>query len=351
MLQVTDHQVPNFSSEDTTNPDTALHLLLEQNLQEDFPSPSNSPAAPPSAQPHTDAAALDHTLLDQVAFSSLFADDDDDAAADLFKLDGTMTLPTTQPATTAASEAGLAAATEVHTFHDALFGGFAATTATAAATAEAAALQQQRRQHVQQQQQQQQQQQRQHVQQQQQQQQQSVLVALVAEVEELGPGPDQLTPHWDGNIPNDFWSLPEEHIALISYKDLAKLMAKSKLTAKQVGDAKKLRRRVKNRQSARVCSTRKRVKCHSTASTNAELHAQLTLLHQQNQVILTQHTLLQDQLVALQKSEQSAVTEKLAMEADVARMQKLLEDTIAGSGGGGDALLLGLPDSLFAIAA
>ena len=315
--------------------------FLDRELSEQAATPS-APTPP----------ELDPALLDQVSFSSLFADDDDAAA--LFKLDGSMIdagAPRVvggagdaiayhnpgAPALTAtsasspypaaispSSEAGLAAATE-DTFHDALFGGFAAEVA---------------------------------LQQQQQQQQPPHRSPLVAEVEELGPGPDQLTPHWDGVIPHSFWDLEEELIALISYKDLAKLMAKSKLTAKQIEDAKKLRRRVKNRQSARVCSTRKRVKCHSTESTNAELYAQLTLLQQQNQVILAQHTLLQDQLLALQKSEQEAVAEKLAMEADVARMQTMLDEVMAmatagpnGTSSNAEHQAYGLSSSLFAIAA
>eukprot|EP00729_Bicosta_minor_P020664 gene20664-22049_t len=303
------------------------------------------PAFHRSIQRNSDPA-LESALLDTVSLASLFSDDDTEA---FFKFDDTMTqqqhksgtsdsrssttitpapAPTTTTSTpespTVGSEPpspeleGLAAAADAG-FHESLFGEFTATAAPVEAK------------------QQQQQQQQQYVQRSSLHR--SPLVAAPVErVQELGPGPDQLTPRWDGVIPESFWDLEEEHIALIS----------SRLTPKQINDAKRLRRRVKNRQSARVCSTRKRVKCHSTASTNAELHAQLKVLHRENESILNQHTLLQHQLIALQKQEAEAVREKVAMEAEVARMQKMLGDALAGME---NDPLQGLSGSLFAIAA
>jgi hypothetical protein len=168
----------------------------------------------------------------------------------------------------------------------------------------------------------------------------------------LPVGPDALTPQWDGIIPDSFWDLEEEMIALISYKDLAKLMVKSKLTDKQVSDAKKLRRRVKNRQSARVCTTRKRVQCHKTESTNDQLHDQISMLTMQNQMLTTNFATLDQQVTALRKSETEAVREKLAMQAEVQRMQTLLEQALQGMGQHQQHdLTLPLPGSLFAIAA
>lgn len=164
--------------------------------------------------------------------------------------------------------------------------------------------------------------------------------------------PDVLTPVWNGIIPDSFWDLEEEMMALISYKDLAKLMAKSKLTEKQISDAKKLRRRVKNRQSARVCTTRKRVQVHKTENTNDQLHEQIQMLTVQNQALTTQNTTIDQQVTALRKSEAEAVREKLAMQAEVQRMQVLLEQALQGMGDPQHhELTLPLPGSLFAIAA
>jgi len=144
-------------------------------------------------------------------------------------------------------------------------------------------------------------------------------------------------------------------ISLIPYRELAKLMARSKMTEKQIGEAKKLRRRVKNRQSARVCSTRKRVTTKATEFTNAELHDSISQLTAQNQGLLQQHLQLQQQVVAMQKSQQDAIREKLAMEAQIQQMQKRLQDAqkAAAISGVNDAAPMDfpMPDALFAIAA
>jgi len=170
------------------------------------------------------------------------------------------------------------------------------------------------------------------------------------------PGQDELeTPEWDGIIPDRFENLEEEMISLIPYRELAKLMARSKMTEKQIGEAKKLRRRVKNRQSARVCSTRKRVTTKATEFTNAELHDSISQLTAQNQGLLQQHLQLQQQVVAMQKSQQDAIREKLAMEAQIQQMQKRLQDAqkAAAISGVNDAAPMDfpMPDALFAIAA
>jgi hypothetical protein len=64
---------------------------------------------------------------------------------------------------------------------------------------------------------------------------------------------------FEGPIPQSYFDLSEEDIATIPYRDLVKLMSKSGLTDREVEVAKKLRRKVKNRLSARVCTGRKRV--------------------------------------------------------------------------------------------
>lgn len=175
------------------------------------------------------------------------------------------------------------------------------------------------------------------------------------------PGQGQMeTPEWDGVIPATFGELEEEMISLIPYRELAKLMARSKLTDRQITEAKKLRRRVKNRQSARVCSTRKRVTTKATEFTNAELHESIAALTSQNQTLMGQHVQLQQQVIAFQKAQQDSVRQKLIMEAELKRMEKMLQDATKGNivagvnesaNPGGAPIHFPEVESLFAIAA
>jgi len=171
------------------------------------------------------------------------------------------------------------------------------------------------------------------------------------------PGQGQMeSPEWDGVIPETFHELEEEMISLIPYRVLAKLMAKSRLTDKEIAQAKKLRRRVKNRQSARVCSTRKRVTNKATEFTNAELHESIATLTEQNQTLMGQHVQLQQQVIAFQKSQQEAIRQKFAMEAELQRLQKAIQDAqkgnvVAGLNQGGAPIHFPEVESLFAIAA
>lgn len=172
------------------------------------------------------------------------------------------------------------------------------------------------------------------------------------------PGQGELeTPEWNGIVPDRFEDLEEEMISLIPYRELAKLMARSKMTDRQIAEAKKLRRRVKNRQSARVCSTRKKVTTKATEFTNAELHSSITELTAQNQGLLQQHLQLQQQVIAMQKAQQDAVREKLAMELELQSMQKRLQEATRGAVIAGvnaattPPMDFPLPDTLFAIAA
>lgn len=175
------------------------------------------------------------------------------------------------------------------------------------------------------------------------------------------PGQGELeTPEWDGIIPDKFENLKEEMISLIPHREFAKLMARSQMTEKQIVEAKKLRRRVKNRQSARVCSTRKRLSTKATEFTNAELHSSIADLTRQNQTLLKQHLQLQQEVVTMQKAQQEAIREKLSMEAELHRMEKLLQDAMkskitenvtAVSAASTAPMDFPLPDTLFAIAA
>jgi len=139
------------------------------------------------------------------------------------------------------------------------------------------------------------------------------------------PSQDDLLPEYTGPLPSSFHELTEVQIATVSFKNFTKLMAKSKLNDRQVHEAKKLRRRVKNRVSARLCSTRKRVKCTSTESSNQLLAGRLAHLSTHNENLLNQHMLLQERCIELQKNEAQLTREKLYAEAECTRLRDLLK--------------------------
>jgi len=152
-----------------------------------------------------------------------------------------------------------------------------------------------------------------------------------------------LLPTYDGPLPESFHDLTEEQIATVTYRDFTKLMVKSRLTDKQISDAKKLRRRVKNRVSARLCSTRKRVKCVTTETSNQLLGQRVQALTKQNENLLNQHMLLQERCIELQKNEAQLTREKLYAEAECERLRALLKQaTDAGLVGQGQSVNSGL---------
>jgi len=158
-------------------------------------------------------------------------------------------------------------------------------------------------------------------------------------------------PTFSGPLPTKFSELCEEQIAIISFKDLTKIMAKSKMSEKQIHAAKKLRRRVKNRLSARVCINRNRSKVSTTTSINGVLSNRIGHLQRQNDTLLAQHIQLQERVIGLQKSEAQAIQEKVYHESEVERLQKLLELAIANSGSGVGAPTAVAVHEQFAIAA
>jgi len=137
--------------------------------------------------------------------------------------------------------------------------------------------------------------------------------------------PSPVLPEYTGPLPSSFHDLTEYQIATVSFKDFSKLMAKSKLNDRQVHEAKKLRRRVKNRESARLCSTRKRTNFVQTESNNQQLSYKVEELAAVNEGLLTQHMLLQERCIELQKNESQLTREKVYAESECARLRLLLQ--------------------------
>jgi hypothetical protein len=132
-------------------------------------------------------------------------------------------------------------------------------------------------------------------------------------------------PPYTGPLPKSYWDLTEIQIASISFKDFSKLMAKSRLTDKEISEAKRVRRRVKNRHSARLCSSRKREKCLTTEIENERLQRRVTELQADNESLLNQHMMLQERTIELQKMDADHVREKLMLQSELQKMKDLLK--------------------------
>jgi len=155
--------------------------------------------------------------------------------------------------------------------------------------------------------------------------------ATAAEIQSLGgkPPAPQHPPPMDeepgymreykfiGPVPSSFHDLTEEQVATISYRDLNKLMTRSGLSAQQVNEAKQLRRKVKNRLSARICNGRRNVTRDQAASTEASLGLQIEHLTKANNTAMVMVNQLREQLA------QSA-RDKLYFEAEAQRLWALL---------------------------
>eukprot|EP00051_Salpingoeca_urceolata_P032279 m.15020 g.15020 ORF g.15020 m.15020 type:complete len:409 (+) comp4942_c1_seq1:247-1473(+) len=115
-------------------------------------------------------------------------------------------------------------------------------------------------------------------------------------------------------FPNDFWELTDEEIVAIDFKRLTVLMSDAGLSADQVSEAKARRRRLKNRQSARVCSNKKResyIKLteinHTLRDRVGELEAQVSGLQRDNVALKKRSAKSADASVALKANLQKAL--------------------------------------------
>ena len=133
-------------------------------------------------------------------------------------------------------------------------------------------------------------------------------------------------PEYTGPLPESYWGLDESMIASISYRDFTAIVQKSKLTTKQIAEAKKVRRRVKNRHSARLCSTRRRDRCQTTEEINQELVDKLSKAQSDNALLSDQIAALKHIVQERQKCEADAIREQAAMQAELNRVKALLAE-------------------------
>lgn len=102
-----------------------------------------------------------------------------------------------------------------------------------------------------------------------------------------------------------FADLTDDEVAFMDFKELTRLMNAAGLTRQQVADTKARRRRLKNRQSARLCSNKKRELCNELSVDKDRLEDQLRALH-------AAHTKLQRDYDNLRQQYASAVQSKRA---------------------------------------
>ena len=137
-------------------------------------------------------------------------------------------------------------------------------------------------------------------------------------------------PEYTGPLPDSYWELNESMIAAISYRDFTAIVQKSKLTTKQIAEAKKVRRRVKNRHSARLCSTRRRDKCQTTEEINQELVDKLDKAQSDNALLIDQIAALKEAVQERRKGEAEAIRDKLAVHAELNRVKAMLAEHAKG---------------------
>jgi len=96
-----------------------------------------------------------------------------------------------------------------------------------------------------------------------------------------------------------FADLTDDDIAFMDFKDLTRMMTAAGLSRQEIAETKARRRRLKNRQSARLCSNKKREMCQELATEKSKLQDQMNLLQQQYTRLQRDHSALKQQYEAL----------------------------------------------------
>ena len=123
-------------------------------------------------------------------------------------------------------------------------------------------------------------------------------------------------------------------MSLVPQREFNQLMAAANLTAEQISDAKKLRRKVKNRQSARVCTARKRRKSSSTENAQSNLRLQFDVLTARNSDLQQRYMNLQEGMIALQHVHTELLQDKAKVDIEVATLRARARGGVGGGIGG-----------------
>jgi len=92
-----------------------------------------------------------------------------------------------------------------------------------------------------------------------------------------------------------FEDLTDEDIAFMDFKELTRLMNAAGLTRQMIAETKARRRRLKNRQSARLCSNKKRELCTELAADKQRLQDELKSLQQAHAKLQREYSHLRQQ--------------------------------------------------------
>lgn len=101
------------------------------------------------------------------------------------------------------------------------------------------------------------------------------------------------------HTPQCFADLTDDDLAFMDYKELVRLMSAAGLTRQQVDDTKALRRRLKNRQSARTFSNKKRELCSDLLEDRTRLEEQLCRLQAAHEKLQRDYDCLRQQYAAV----------------------------------------------------
>ena len=104
--------------------------------------------------------------------------------------------------------------------------------------------------------------------------------------------------------PEHYEDLTDHDIAFMDFKDLTQMMIDAGLSSAQITDLKARRRRLKNRQSARLCSNKKRELCSDLQTEKSKLTNEKSALEQAHQNLKREHQLLKQKYDALLKINQ-----------------------------------------------
>lgn len=93
-----------------------------------------------------------------------------------------------------------------------------------------------------------------------------------------------------------FADLTDDEIAFMDFKELTRLMSAANLSRQAIADTKARRRRLKNRQSARLCSNKKRELCNELLTDKDKLLEQLQSLQEAHAKLQRDYDALRAQL-------------------------------------------------------
>ena len=139
--------------------------------------------------------------------------------------------------------------------------------------------------------------------------------------------------NWDGKLPGHFNQLTDKQLTYISQPDLRRLIENAGLSKEEIQKVKDKRRKLKNRQSAKVAVGKKKIQFQGLAKSNTLLSATVVDLEKKN-------TQLKDQNERQKQELQQSQRTKTLYEQEIARLQQMVRQmggAVASAGAGAGA--------------